>query len=497
MAVVLVGVLWLRLHAFLALILAALAIGVLTPKSALKEFSQAQLIKEKIKLQQAAATDEAGKLAAKQIAPAELRQIELQSDKFASQNVAARVATAFGDGCRKVGILIAMAAIIGKCLIESGAAQRIVLSILAVFGMARAQLAFLVSGFLLAIPVFFDTVFYLLIPIGKAMRRKTGKNYLLYILTIVAGATMAHSLVPPTPGPLFVAVELGVDLGTMMLAGLVVGLFTISFGYAYATWANKRWEIPLRGEAEGEGGDEEEAAAVVEKDIRMPPLLLAFLPILLPVILIGLATYRDSYRKTGGDPPAWLDALAYLGDKNLALTISAGIALLVLAMMKRGEREVLSGATKSAMASGATIIMITAAGAAFGGVLRHTGIAETIAELGGGQAGLMTLPIAFLVTALVRTAQGSATVAMITAAPIASSFLEAGSLGFHPVYLALAIGCGSKPIPWMNDSGFWVITRMTGMKESETLKIVTPMMSLMGVVGLVVTVLGAWLVPLV
>jgi len=460
MAVVLGGVLWLRLHAFLALILAALAISALTPKAALQEFANSQAAEGKL-------TDK-------------------QAGKFASQNAAERVAVEFGDGCHKVGILIAMAAIIGKCLLDSGAAQRIVLSILAVCGVARAQLAFLFSGFLLAIPVFFDTVFYLLIPIGKAMRRKTGKNYLLYILTIVAGGTMAHSLVPPTPGPLFVAGELGVDLGTMMLAGLAVGLFTITFGYAYATWANRRWVIPLRGEGEGED------AVLAEEEIRMPPLLLSFLPILLPLVLIGLATYR----KTLAQAPAWLDALAYLGDKNLALTLSAGVALLVLAMMKRGERDALAGATRSAIGSGATIILITAAGAAFGGVLRHTGIADTIAELGGAQAGLATLPIAFLVTALVRTAQGSATVAMITAAPIAKAFLDAGELGFHPVYLALAIGCGSKPIPWMNDSGFWVITRMTGMHESETLKIVTPMMSLMGVVGLLVTLLGAWLLPL-
>ena len=461
MAVVLAGVLWLRLHAFLALIIAALAISFLTPEAALEGFAQDQV--------------DAGKMT------------EKQADKFASQNAAARVAAEFGDGCRKVGILIAMAAIIGKCLLESGAAQRIVQSILAIFGAARAQLAFLFSGFLLAIPVFFDTVFYLLIPIGKAMRRKTGKNYLLYILTIVAGGTMAHSLVPPTPGPLFVAGELNVDLGTMMLAGLVVGLFTIAFGYAYATWANRRWEIPLR-------DDEGEDAALPEpEEVRLPPVFLAFLPIFLPVVLIGLATYS----KTLESQPDWLKALAYLGDKNLALTISAGSALLVLAMMKRGERDALSDATKSAIGSGATIIMITAAGAAFGGVLRHTGIADTIAELGGAQAGLMTLPIAFLVTTLVRTAQGSATVAMITAAPIAKAFLDAGDLGFHPVYLALAIGCGSKPIPWMNDSGFWVITRMTGMKESETLKIVTPMMSMMGVVGLIVTMIAAWLVPLV
>ena len=486
MAVVLAGVLWLRLHAFLALILAALAISVLTPKPALREFSKASQTKERFDLLGAKTEEE--KQAVAELGEREQKQFEKRADKFAEKNAAARVAAEFGDGCRKVGILIAMAAIIGKCLLESGAAMRIVQSILAVFGAARAQLAFLFSGFLLAIPVFFDTVFYLLVPIGKAMRRKTGKNYLLYILTIVAGGTMAHSLVPPTPGPLFVAGELKVDLGTMMLAGLAVGLFTISFGYAYATWANRRWEIPLRGEEELA-----EAEPEAREETPMPPAWLAFLPVLLPVILIGLETYRDTLE----NPPAWLDSIAYLGDKNLALTISAGVALLVLAMMKRGERDALSRATKSAIGSGASIIMITAAGAAFGGVLRHTGIAATIAELGGGQIGLLTLPIAFAITALVRTAQGSATVAMITAAPIAAAFLAAGDLGFHQVYLALAIGCGSKPIPWMNDSGFWVITRMTGMRESETLKIVTPMMSLMGVVGLVVTMIGAWLVPLV
>ena len=101
----------------------------------------------------------------------------------------------------------------------------------------------------------------------------------------------------------------------------------------------------------------------------------------------------------------------------------------------------------------------------------------------------------FLITALVRTAQGSATVAMITAAPVAAAFAGAPELGFHPVYLALAVGCGSKPIPWMNDSGFWVITKMTGLKEAQTLRTVTPMMSLMGLFGLVVVMLAAWLLP--
>jgi len=491
MAVVLGGVLGLRLHAFLALIIGALCIGALTPESAVEDFAIEKFAKERLKqnakLGREPLEGAADKPLLEQLPPKEQEQVVASAEKFASQNLGARVAAEFGDGCRKVGILIAMAAIIGKCLLDSGAALRIVQTILTLFGAARAQLAFLFSSFLLAIPVFFDTVFYLLIPIGKAMRRKVGKNYLLYILTIVAGGTMAHSLIPPTPGPLIVAAELNVDVGTMMLVGLVVGLFTVSFGYFYAIWANKRWEIPLPDEEEGE---EEQS----HDQVKMPPAILAFLPVVLPLILIGLGRYSAFLKDSS---PGWLKAVAYLGDKNLALTISAAIALLILVMMKRGQRDAIASATTSAISSGAGIIMITAAGAAFGGVLRHTGIAGAIAELGGGQAGVWTLVIAFGVTALVRTAQGSATVAMITAAPIAASFVGAGDLGFHPVYLAIAIGCGSKPIPWMNDSGFWTITRMTGMKESETLRIVTPMMSLMGLVGLIVTVIGALVVPLV
>ena len=150
-------------------------------------------------------------------------------------------------------------------------------------------------------------------------------------------------------------------------------------------------------------------------------------------------------------------------------------------------------ASSDALASGAVIVLITAAGAAFGGVLKHTDIAAAIGGIGGSAT--WALPVCFVITTLVRTAQGSATVAMITAAPVAAAFAGAGELGYHPVYLALAVGCGSKPIPWMNDSGFWVITKMTGMEEAQTLRTVTPMMSLMGLFGLVVVMLGSWILP--
>lgn len=184
-----------------------------------------------------------------------------------------------------------------------------------------------------------------------------------------------------------------------------------------------------------------------------------------------------------------------LRDKNLALIAGAAIALILLGCYGGRGREVRRDKIQAALQSGAGIILITAAGGAFGAVLRQTGIGVDIAQMLGEAAVWLALPVVFLVTAIVRTAQGSATVAMITAAPVASAFLT--QITFHPVYLALAIGCGSKPIPWMNDSGFWVITRMSGMEESQTLRHVTPMMTLMGVVGLIVTVIGAWLFPMV
>ena len=462
MVLVLGAILWLRLHAFLALIVGALAIAFLTPSDSLDRYTLSELQRK-------------GEPTAE--------QVESAQQALQKKTPVQRVTEGFGGTCTKVGILIAMASVIGTCLLESGAANRIVMSILSLFGVARAQFAFLFSGFLLAIPVFFDTVFYLLMPLGKAMRRKTGKNYLLYILTIVAGGTMAHSLVPPTPGPIFVASELSVDIGTMILAGMIVGSFSVAFGYVYASWVNKRHEIPLR-------GDEERSNALDLPEDSLPPITLALLPIALPILMLTIGSILGASDALSA--PAWL--LGLLKDKNLALIVGAVAALLMLG--RYGQSDALKTRTKiqKALESGAGIILITAAGGAFGAVLRQTGIGPDIAGLLGQSSSWLALPVVFLVTMVVRTAQGSATVSMITAAPVAYAFVS--QVTFHPVYLALAIGCGSKPIPWMNDSGFWIITRMSGMKESETLRFVTPMMSLMGLVGLIVTMIGAWLFPM-
>ncbi len=196
MAIVVGGIILFRTHAFLALIIGALVVAALTSPAALERYA-----------------DSKGMSAA-------------ETEQLLDQSFGERVARGFGNTATKIGILIAMAAVIGACLLESGSADRIVRSALGLFGQRRAPFAFLSSGFLLAIPVFFDTVFYLLIPIARAMGLRTRRDFLWYVMAIVAGGTMAHTLVPPTPGPLFVASELGIDIGVMIIAGLALGLFT-------------------------------------------------------------------------------------------------------------------------------------------------------------------------------------------------------------------------------------------------------------------------------
>lgn len=408
--------------------------------------------------------------------------------KSVRSTIGARAAAGFGSTCVAVGILIAMAGIVGKCLLDSGAADRIVRTMLRWFGEPGTPLAFMFSGFLLGVPVFFDTVFYLMIPIGKAMRLRTGRNYLLYVLTIVCGGTMAHSLVPPTPGPLFAAEALGVDLGTMILGGILVGLVASTSGYLFAAWLNRRCELPLR---DTEDFSLEEVTRTLEVDeSELPPFWLAIQPIILPVVLIaGLTTLQEMEMWKTLDPNMKL-VCETLGEKNVALTLAALVSIGLVIRRKRGDRTALSDAMQKSLASAGTVVLITCAGGAFGALLSETGVVSLVRKLDTASP-QMLCTLAFLITVAIRTAQGSATVAMITACGV----LKDIDLSFSPLYLALAVGCGSKPIAWMNDSGFWVMTRMSGMSEREGLRYITPMTAIMGVVGLLAVLVGVTLWP--
>ncbi len=466
-AVVIVGILWLRLHAFLALALAAFVVGLLTPRDSLLHHWEVE--------------------------KGESHQVAAEK---ADQSIGKRVADGFGRTCAKVGIIIAMAAIIGTCLLESGAADRIVRSALNVCGEKRSPYALSGSSFILGIPVFFDTVFYLMIPLAKALASRTGKNYLLYVLAIIAGGSMTHSLVPPTPGPLLVAGELGVDIGQMIIGGLTVGIFGMIGGFMYAHWANNRWPMEVR---PGDDMTTEDIKALADRsDDELPNVWLSLAPILLPVLLI--AGHSIMKQVIGSEPTPdqkeWLSLTSVLGDKNLALTLGAGLALWLLAKSGLKKGKELTAAVRKSLGSAGSIILITGMGGAFGGILQQTGIGSEVSawieESGMGLTGLLL--VAFFVTVIIRIAQGSATVAMITAVGIVGGMVDTGG-SYWIGYVALAIGCGAKPFPWMNDSGFWVVGRLAGFTEGETLKTFSCIISLLGIVGMIVTIILANLWP--
>jgi GntP family gluconate:H+ symporter len=236
----------------------------------------------------------------------------------------------------------------------------------------------------------------------------------------------------------------------------------------------------------------EELAARSDKDL--PPSWLAFAPIALPVILI---TARSLFNSTPGLPWRARSLAVSLGEPNVALGLAAIIALGTLWRQGHGRKEVFSVAVTRALEQAGSIILIISAGGAFGAMLQQTGIGVRLQELSQTWR-IGALPLAWAFTALIRIAQGSTTVAMITASGVfGGAAATAQALGFHPLWLALAIGCGSKPIPWMNDSGFWVINRMSGFTEKECLTTYSPMVTLMGVVGLIMVMLLARLFPMI
>jgi len=275
----------------------------------------------------------------------------------------------------------------------------------------------------------------------------------------------------------------------MILGGVVVGLFTITGGYLYASWANKKWTIPLRDSSDVTVSELED---LMKKEGRqLPALWLSLMPIVIPIVFISGNTITQATQMEG----LLLSLFSFLGDSNISLTLAAIVALAILVRHELDKLKLKRYIIESVKGAG-LIILITSMGGAFGGILQQTGIGARIHELASNYQ-IAILPLAFFVTVLMKTAQGSATVAMITAVGILGGLANIGELTFHPVYLALIIGCGSKPIPWMNDSGFWVVGRMSGMTEGETLKTYSSVLSIMGFVGMFVIIIFAKLFPLI
>ncbi|MCA9117514.1 MAG: gluconate permease [Planctomycetaceae bacterium] len=414
-----------------------------------------------------------------------------------------RVAVAFGAACGNIGIVIALAAVIGKAMMDSGAADRVVRAFLNALGEKRASLALMGSGYVLSVPVFFDTVFYLLVPLARSLYRKTGKNFLLYVCAIAAGGAVTHTLVPPTPGPLTMAAQLKIDVGMMILVGGMVAIPTSLSGLLFAAFVNRRMDIPMR-----QIGTEPEPEPL--EDHQLPGLLVSLLPVILPVLMISAHTIASTLANMEGEAGGtWTDASQYtaiFGNANLALLVSAVIAVATYWNQRQPTLTEMGHSVEVALMSGGLIILITAGGGAFGAMLKAAEIGDAIKNLFPTEAGLgMTLLfLGFGLASLLKVAQGSSTVAMITGTAMLAGMLPEGAssevaaqLGYHPVYLATAVGAGSLVGSWMNDSGFWIFARMSGLTELEALKTWTPLLAIMGMVTMACTLLLANVLPLI
>ncbi|RDZ63794.1 gluconate transporter [Haloferax sp. Atlit-12N] len=411
---------------------------------------------------------------------------------FALADAATRTATAFGNGMAGIGIPILMAAIIGKSMLESGSAQRIVRSFQSLVGRENSDIALWGSSTVLAIPVFFDSVFYLMAPLARSMRARMGDNYALYLVVVGAGAATAHVFIPPTPGPLAVASEIGADIGTTMLIGVTVAVPSATMGgLVYGRWINRHLDIPLR-DAMGTTTDELQERA--QRDVSsLPSFLESTAPIIIAVALVGSLTVVNALQGVTPVVEQVRPFVAFIGDKNVALTVAALAAAYTYYRWSDLSRSDWEDELTEALKSGGNIAAITAMGGAFGALLAASGIGSYLAN-GLEGFGIPLLVTAWLIAAIVRIAQGSATAAMLTAAGIMAPLT--GQLPVHTAYLVMVIGAGGNICSWYNDSGFWLVKEIGGLTQAETLKTWTALTTIISVTGLVVVLIVSSVLPL-
>lgn len=397
--------------------------------------------------------------------------------------------TEFGSTAGKIAWVIALAAIIGVCLMESGAADRIVREMVRTLGEERAGVALVLCSFFLSIPVFFDTVFFLLIPLAQALAFRVGKHYLYFVMAMCSGGAITHGLVPPTPGPLVMVETLNLNLGFTIVAGIGLGIIPAFSGLYFGKWLDGRMNIQFRESPGIKIADIE--AIVTKKDDELPSFFVSMLPVALPVFLIAFTSFLAIWTTEG----SFYYVMEFLGNKNVAMFIGMVIALCTLAKQKGVSIKALGNTMEGPLGTAGTIILITSAGGAFGAMIRHAGVGEAISMASEG-TGLSLIILAWIVAAVLKVAQGSGTVSMITTSGIIAAIIGSGAdLSYSPIYLFAAIAFGSQVGSWMNDSGFWIVCKLSGFTERETLRTWTALLAVMGVVGLIEVLIVSAIVP--
>lgn len=396
---------------------------------------------------------------------------------------ASAIGSGFGSLMTGIGLPIGFGVILGQLLSDSGGAQKIANTMVDKASEKYALYALALTALILSIPVFFDVVFVILIPLGISISRRARKPLPYTIGAMAIGGMAGHTFVPPTPNPLAAAEILSFDLGVMVIVGGVVGAVAVILACKILfTMLDKGFWNKEKDET-GTVTIEE-----IEEVENAPSFAMSLVPILLPVITILLSTVIGAV--TGEVP----EIIQFLGNKTIALFIGV-ISAYIIAGKSMTKEEKQSSATKALEASG-IVLLITGAGGSFGRVITEAGISDYLAE---SLNTLSSAPIlAILVAAglgfLFRLALGSGTVASITAMTIMSAV--APTIGIHPVWIALACLSGSIAIGHVNDSGYWVVTNLSGFSVTGGMKIYTFGGFLIGAIGIISAILGALVIPI-
>lgn len=380
------------------------------------------------------------------------------------------ITTGFGTTLAGIGIVIALGVMIGKVLEESGGADALAKTFVRLAGRGREDTALTATGSVVSVPVFCDSGFVILHPLARSLARRYGKPLVTMSLALGGGLAITHHLVPPTPGPLAAAGLLDADLGSVILAGLLFALPLFPVVVAYARYMGPRLEH--RVDSSLVPGYTRDGRDITEEPAD--PGIGAFrasFPLLLPLLLIVGNTVTGATLE--GSPLA--EAFAFAGQPAVALLIGLAIAVYLLPPRGTSRATVVGWLTRAAGSAG-LIVFITGAGGAFGEVLRESGVGDALADMvAAWPVPLFLLP--FLVATFVRIAQGSGTVAIITAATLSAPL--AADAGLNPTLAVLAACAGSFVFSYVNDSYFWVVTRFTGVSGAAAMKMWTGMTTLL------------------
>jgi Gnt-I system low-affinity gluconate transporter len=384
-----------------------------------------------------------------------------------------------------VATVVGLGAIFGQMLESSGGAESLARYLLKKFGDSKASWAMMITGFLVAIPIFLDVGFIILVPIIYALARDSKKSLLYYGIPLLAGLAVTHSFVPPTPGPVAVADIIQVPLGWVIFLGIVIG-------FPVAVIAGPIWGKYISGKIYVEPPAEFMNTGETEYDKNnLPPFgTIAFL-ISVPLMLILFNTLTGILvKKEIVAQSIFTDSIEFIGHPFSALIIATLFS--VIFCLRRGmDKQKILQLSNKALAPAGLIILITGAGGVLKQVLVDSGIGKIMAESLAGSA-LPPIVLAWLLAAIVRLAQGSATVAMITAAGILAPALGVFNLSEPQLALiVLSIASGATIASHVNDSGFWLVGKYLGMTEKQTLQSWTVMETIIAVCGLAFVLLAS------